>query len=94
MPSTIAFGIKIPIIIELREYPNFDRACSIAHERAYYKFDFDDCGHSNAFPEFQRSRDCLKVEFETYTFESSMVSSCYRYKFNCWLEKGEDESDD
>ena len=52
MADAIAFGVKIPLIIELREYPNFDRACSIAHERAYYKFGFDACGHSPHYRNF------------------------------------------
>lgn len=73
-----------------RREPNFDRACEEAYRRALVMFGCDDYGHLRKVPNFDRSSDCIVVEFHSYRHIGGMGGQEFQYEFHASVERDGD----
>jgi len=75
------------MVITFEEYPNFDRACTAAYQRALRIMKIDDCGHSPV-KGYERSNSCIRVVFERYEHIGGMGGQSYNYYFRAEAVRG------
>lgn len=63
---------------------NLDKACELV-ENQVIQYYLDENGHSNKFPDWDRSEHSIKISFNSMEMEISMAGRSYIYLFKAWI---------